>query len=52
MLLHNILAYEAVSNYIKFYNKKRLHGSLGYISPLEFYKKTLEGTAESLVVKL
>lgn len=45
-------AYEAVSEYIKFYNKTRIHSSLGYISPTEFYYKTLEGTAKSLVVKL
>ena len=45
-------AYEAVSKYIKFYNKVRVHGSLGHISPAEFYHKTLQGTAKPLVVKL
>lgn len=45
-------AYEAVSEYIKFYNKVRIHSSLGYISPVEFYHKTLEGTAKPLKIKL
>ncbi|SHD75953.1 integrase core domain-containing protein [Schnuerera ultunensis] len=34
-----IEAYEAVSEYIKSYNKVRIHSSLGYISPVEFYKR-------------
>ncbi|NLW40693.1 MAG: IS3 family transposase, partial [Tissierellia bacterium] len=42
----------AVSEYIKFYNKVRIHSSLGYISPVEFYHKTLEGTAKPLKIKL
>ena len=41
-----------VSEYIKFYNKVRIHSSLGYISPVEFYHKTLEGTAKPLKIKL
>ena len=45
-------AYEAVSEYMKSYNKVRIHSSLGYISPLEFYQKTLDGTAKPLVVRL
>jgi len=30
-------AKEGLSNYIKFYNKKRPHQSLGYITPYEKY---------------
>jgi putative transposase len=45
-------AYDVVSKYIKSYNKVRIHGSLGYISPIAFYQKTLEGIAKPLVVKL
>lgn len=45
-------AYKTVSEYIKFYNKTRIHSSLDYIPPLEFYYKALAGTTESLVVKL
>ncbi|WP_368666042.1 hypothetical protein [Anaerosalibacter massiliensis] len=37
---------------MKFYNKVRIHSSLGYISPVEFYHEALEGTAKPLVVKL
>ncbi|WP_406244123.1 IS3 family transposase [Tissierella carlieri] len=44
--------YRIVSEYMKSYNKVRIHGSLGDISPAEFYQKTLDGTAKSLVVKL
>jgi putative transposase len=31
-------AYAEVSRYIEYYNRKRRHGSLGYISPEEFHK--------------
>ncbi|WP_025640421.1 integrase core domain-containing protein [Schnuerera ultunensis] len=34
-----IETYEAVSEHIKSYNKVRIHSSLGYISPVEFYHK-------------
>ncbi len=50
--LNYVEAYKTVSNYIKFYNKVRTHSSLKYISPIEFYHKTLEGTVKLLVVKL
>lgn len=29
--------YEEVSEYIKSYNKVKIHGSIGYISPMKFY---------------
>ncbi len=45
-------SYETVSEYMKSYNKVRIHSSLGYISPMEFYQKILDGTAKSLIVKL
>ncbi|HFL3828673.1 TPA: IS3 family transposase [Clostridioides difficile] len=45
-------AYKEVAEYMKSYNKIRIHGSLGYIPPSEFYQRTLEGTAKPLIVKL
>jgi len=31
-------AYAEISKYIEYYNRKRRHGSLGYMSPEEFHK--------------
>ena len=45
-------AYKEVSKYMKSYNKTRIHGSIGHIPPMEFYQRTLDGTAKSLIVKL
>ncbi len=45
-------AYKEVSDYMKSYNKIRIHGSIGYIPPMEFYQRTLEGTAKQLIVRL
>ncbi len=45
-------AYEEVSEYIKSYNKVRIHSSIGYISPMEFYQRTLDGTAKPLIIRL
>ncbi|MCP4259291.1 MAG: IS3 family transposase [Planctomycetes bacterium] len=28
--------YKAMQNYIDFYNRERIHSSLGYLSPIEF----------------
>ena len=33
-------AYKEVSDYMKSYNKIRIHGSIGYIPPMEFYQRT------------
>lgn len=45
-------AYKEVSNYMKSYNQIRIHGSIGYMSPMGFYQRTLDGTAKQLIVKL
>ena len=37
---------EAVSNYIEFYNRKRLHQSLGYKTPAEVYFGEVESPAD------
>lgn len=31
-------AYEIVSQYIEYYNHRRIHGSLGYLTPAEYYE--------------
>lgn len=31
--------YEAVMNFVEFYNNRRLHGSIGKLSPVNFIKK-------------
>ncbi|TMN21880.1 integrase core domain-containing protein [Lentibacillus cibarius] len=41
-------AYEAVSNFIRSYNHIRIHSSLGYRPPAEFYRKHQE---EGLAIK-
>lgn len=38
MLEVTMEAYAEVSKYIEYYNRKRRHGSLGYMSPEEFHK--------------
>lgn len=31
-------AYEAISDYLNYYNNRRRHGSLGYLAPAAFYR--------------
>ena len=31
-------AYEAISDYLNYYNNRRRHGSLGYMAPAVFYR--------------
>jgi putative transposase len=31
-------AYEAISDYLAYYNNRRRHGSLGYVAPTAFYR--------------
>lgn len=35
-------AYEAVTEYLYYYNHRRRHGSIGYIAPMTFYQKNLD----------
>ena len=35
-------AYEAVTDYLYYYNHRRRHGSIGYIAPMTFYQKNLD----------
>lgn len=31
-------AYEIISQYIEYYNNRRIHGSLGYLTPAAYYE--------------
>lgn len=35
--------YESIYNFVEFYNKRRLHGSIGNLSPMQFIKKYENG---------
>lgn len=45
-------AYKIVSEFMKAYNKVRIHSAIGYISPNEYYTKVLDNTAAKQVVRL
>jgi putative transposase len=45
-------AYEAVFEFMERYNRRRIHRSIFNMSPIEFHKATLNGTARSLTVTL
>lgn len=42
--------YESVVNFIEFYNNRRLHGSIGNLSPVNFIKKYHAGEIKNYVV--
>ena len=42
--------YEAVMNFVEFYNNRRLHGSIGKLSPINFIKKFEAGEIKNYVV--
>ncbi|OPX83726.1 MAG: Integrase core domain protein [Pelotomaculum sp. PtaB.Bin104] len=45
-------AYQTVTDYIQFYNQRRLHGKLFDLSPSEFLKKLIYGKLKPFVVKV
>jgi putative transposase len=45
-------AYEAVLEFMERYNHRRIHRSIFNMSPVEFHRATLDGTARSLTVTL
>lgn len=45
-------AYKKVSEFMSAYNKVRIHSSIGYVAPEEYYKNVLNGTAVKQVIKL
>ncbi|WP_242862487.1 IS3 family transposase [Clostridium tyrobutyricum] len=45
-------AYEIVNNFIDFYNKRRLHSSLKYMSPYEFHQLCSEGKLPNIKIKV
>jgi len=44
-------AYEAVSEFITFYNTRRLHGSIGYLSPKAYLERVASGTINAIRLK-
>ncbi|WP_157128225.1 IS3 family transposase, partial [Brevibacillus parabrevis] len=45
-------AYETVTNYLLFYNQRRIHGSLYDLSPVEFSKAFAQQRVKPFVVKV
>lgn len=45
-------AYTAVTEFIKFYNKQRIHSSICYLAPSAFYKNHLESGLTTLEIKV
>lgn len=45
-------AYKIVTDYIQFYNQRRLHGSLYDLSPLEFIKQIAVGRVKPFIVNV
>jgi len=44
--------YEGVPEYIKSYNRIKIRGSICYVSPMEFYQRTLDRTAKPSILRL
>lgn len=44
--------YKAVSEFIKFYNEVRIHSGINYLSPNEFYLKTLLNLIDPVEVRV
>jgi putative transposase len=45
-------AYKTVTDYIQFYNQRRIHGSLYDLPPAEFIKQLAANQIQSIVVKV
>jgi len=45
-------AYRIVSRFIKAYNKNRIHSSIGYLCPEEYYAKVISGNEKKQVIRL
>lgn len=45
-------AYEAVTQYIEFYNERRFHGSLHRMSPKQYHEAWRAGTLEAVEIRL
>ena len=45
-------AYEIVTNYIRFYNERRMHGSLYDLAPKQFRKALASGELQAKTVKV
>jgi len=45
-------AYETVSEFIKFYNNTRIHGSIDYLTPNEYHNLVKSGKAKQQIIKI
>ncbi|WP_201319372.1 IS3 family transposase [Paenibacillus sp. EPM92] len=45
-------AYRIVSDYLLFYNQRRIHGSLYDLSPQEFHQAVHQQTVKPIVIKV
>ncbi|MFD2672226.1 IS3 family transposase [Marinicrinis sediminis] len=45
-------AYQAVTTFMQFYNTKRIHSSIGYLAPADFYKRKQLGEVTTKEVRL
>ena len=45
-------AYRIVNEFMIFYNERRLHSSLGYITPKEFYNLHLGENLQKICIKI
>lgn len=43
-------AYETVTKFVKFYNSRRIHGSICYLSPEEYYRGVLNNTVKAIEI--
>jgi len=42
--------YTVVSEYMQYYNQRRMHGSLKYMAPSQFHQMFLNGNAEGQAI--
>jgi transposase InsO family protein len=45
-------AYNAVVQFVEFYNNRRIHGSIYGLSPMEYYKGVISNTIKPLKIKV
>lgn len=43
-------AYEIISQYIEYYNNRRIHGSLGYLTPAAYYESNISNISNVLKI--
>lgn len=43
-------AYETVAKFVKFYNSRRIHGSIHWLSPEEYYRGVLDNSVKAIEI--